>query len=139
MSNAIWYFRQFCMLSFLDGAEHLIELVKANKYPDKNEILIDKIFFYDTMFIDILMTRPDRLYNSRVNALKLLDMMSSTITSDDQFVLGTTDYTLADIMATAFLTRLNIQTQWFEDQMKERPNVARYWKKIQARPSYKEG
>ena len=139
MSHAIWYFRQFCMLSFLDGAEHLIELVKSNKYPDKNEILIDKIFFYDTMFIDILMTRPDRCYNSRVNALKLLDMMSSMITSDDQFVLGTTDYTLADIMATAFLTRLNIQTQWFEDQMSERPNVAKYWQKIQARPSYKEG
>ena len=71
------------MIPFLNGAEHLIELVKSNKYPDKNEILIDKIFFYDTMFFDILMTSPDRMYNARINALKLLDMMSNMITDDD--------------------------------------------------------
>ena len=71
------------MIPFLNGAEHLIELVKSNKYPDKNEILIDKIFFYDTMFLDILMTSPDRMYNARINALKLLDMMSNMITDDD--------------------------------------------------------
>ena len=81
--NAVWYLRQFNMTSFLDGAEHLIELVKSNKYPDKNEILIDKIFFYDTMFLDILMTSPDRMYNARINALKLLDMMSNMITHDE--------------------------------------------------------
>ena len=40
-------------------------------------------------------------------------------------------------MATAFLTRLNLQTAWFDDQMKKRPNVARYWEKVQSRPSYK--
>ena len=40
-------------------------------------------------------------------------------------------------MATAFLTRLNINTAWFDDQMKKRPNVARYWEKVYSRPSYK--
>ena len=48
------------LLSFIGGIEHLIQLVKENKYPEKKEILLDKIFFYDTMFIDILKTRPAR-------------------------------------------------------------------------------
>ena len=96
------------MFSFVNGAENLIKLLKENKYPEKKEILIDKVFFYDTMFFDILLTTPARRDKARTEAIKLLDFMDSLMTSGDDFALGTPDYTLADIIATAFLNRLNI-------------------------------
>ena len=82
------------------------------------------------MFADIYLTRPARRNKAREQAAKILDLIGGWLGEDDVFVLGNSDYTLADIMATAFLTRLNLQTAWFDDQMKKRPNVARYWEKV---------
>ena len=45
----------------------------------------------------------------------MLDLIGGWLGEDDVFVLGNPDYTLADILATAFLTRLNMDVSWFDD------------------------
>ena len=89
------------------------------------------------MFIDIYLTRPARRDKAREQAIKILDLIGGWLSNDDVYILGNSDYTLADILATAFLTRLNMQAAWFDDQISKRPNVARYWEKVKNRPSYK--
>ena len=107
--------RQFFCLPFLAGSDYAVMLLKENRFPQQKEVLIDKLFFNIEMFADIYLTRPARRNKAREQAAKILDLIGGWLGEDDVFVLGNPDYTLGDIMATAFLTRLNIQTAWFDE------------------------
>lgn len=53
-------------------------------------------------------------------------------------MLGTgADYTLADVFATTFLVRLQIAPSFWSREVLTRPNIVKYWNKVNKRPSIK--
>jgi len=112
-------------------------MLKQNKLPDHKDTLINKLYSIDSNYLELSFNRISRRAKACNDACTLLDMVSGWMGDDKEFALGTDTYTLADVIVTVFLARLSFCTAFMEKEIqKSRPNIWRYWQRMQARPSY---
>lgn len=103
----------------------------AKKYPELRSEYEAKIADMSGLKND--KSDPEAARSNKANIIKILDEMEETL-AHQPFLAGDT-YTLADAMWTVSLTRIDFikETALIE----ERPHVLAYYRRMQARPSYK--
>jgi len=85
--------------------------------------------------VDYAKTKPLDDGKARVILQKITGWMKD---GNHEFALGTDTYTLADVLFTAMMSRLVTDKTFFKAEVLENPILSAYWKKVQARPSYKD-
>ena len=85
--------------------------------------------------VDYARTKPIDDEKARVILQKITRWMKD---GNHEFALGTDTYTLADVLLTTMMSRLCIDKTFFKAKVLENPVLNAYWKRVQARPSYKD-